>query len=73
MKKLFLIIVLFLLSMSISLNLFQWRNQAVKCENLDAYWKANLLYKLGHKSLDWDKDGIPCENLYPNNRADEVH
>lgn len=71
MKKLLLIVLLFILSMSISLNLFQWRNQAVKCENLDAYRKADLLYKLGHKSLDWDKDGIPCENLYPNHTTDE--
>ena len=58
---------LFILSISICLNLFQWRNQAVKCENLDSYRKAELLYHLWHKSLDWDKDGIPCENLSPKN------
>lgn len=58
---------LFLLSLSICLNLFQRKNQAVKCENLDAYRKAELLYSLWHKHLDWDKDGIPCENLHPKN------
>lgn len=73
MRKLLLIILLFILSMSISLNLFQWRNQAVKCENLNAYWKAELLYKLGHKRLDWDKDWIPCENLYPTHTTDEMY
>lgn len=62
-KRIYLL--LFLLSLSISLNLFQRRNQAVKCDNLDSYWKAQLLYTLGHKSLDWDKDWIPCENLHP--------
>ena len=65
MKKL-IIILLFILSLSICLNLFQWQNAAVTCDNLDAHWKAKLLYKLWHKSLDWDKDWIPCENLYPN-------
>lgn len=64
-KAIYLLV--FLLSLSISLNLFQWRNQAVKCENLDSYWKAELLYHLWHKSLDWDHDWIPCENLHPNN------
>jgi hypothetical protein len=24
-----------------------------------------LLYNLGHRSLDWDKDWVPCENLIP--------
>ena len=72
-KKILILMLLLILSMSISLNLFQWRNQAVKCENLDAYWKADLLYKLGHKSLDWDKDGIPCENLYPSHTTDAMY
>ena len=58
-------ILLFILSLSICLNLFQWRNQAVKCENIDKQRKAELLYTLGHKGLDWDKDWIPCENLFP--------
>ena len=57
---------LFLLSLSICLNLFQRQNQAVTCENIDKSWKAGLLYFLWHKSLDWDKDGIPCENLHSN-------
>lgn len=59
-------ILIFILAVSICLNLFQWRNQAVSCYNLDNYWKAELLYKLWHKHLDWNKNGIPCENLYPN-------
>lgn len=63
-KRIFLLWLL--LSISILLNLFQWKNQAVKCENIDSYWKAELLYKLGHKSLDWDKDWIPCEDLFLN-------
>lgn len=63
MKAVYLL--LFLLSLSICLNLFQRKNQAVKCENLDSYRKAELLYTLGHKHLDWDHDWIPCENLHP--------
>jgi len=58
-------LLLFLLSLSICLNLFQYRNAYVKCENIDKQWKANLLYNLWHRSLDWDKDWIPCENLIP--------
>ena len=65
MKKTVFLLLL-ILSISICLNLFQWRNQAVKCENLDSYWKAELLYRLWHKSLDGDKDWIPCEHLSPN-------
>lgn len=65
-KKIWITILLFLLTTSVALNLFQRRNQAVSCQNLDSYWKADLLYKLWHKHLDWDKDWIPCENLYPN-------
>lgn len=57
-------ILLLLLSLSIMLNLFQRRNQAVTCENIDAKRKADLLYFLGHKSLDGDKDGIPCDILH---------
>ena len=60
------ILLLFLLSLSLCLNLFQWRNQAVKCTNLDSARKADLLYTLGHKSLDGDKDWIPCNALHPN-------
>ena len=57
---------IFLLSISICLNLFQRRNQAVKCENIDSYWKAKLLYTLWHKHLDGNKNWIPCEYLLPN-------
>jgi hypothetical protein len=42
----------FLLSLSVCLNIFQYRNAFVKCENIDKQWKANLLYNLGHRSLD---------------------
>ena len=63
MKKILISILIFLLALSISLNLFQRRNQAVKCENIDKSWKAELLYTLGHKHLDGNKNGIPCENL----------
>jgi len=59
------VVLLMLLAMSISLNLFQWRNQAITCDNIDAKRKADLLYTLWHKHLDADKDGIPCEeNIY---------
>lgn len=64
MKKV-VALLLFLLSLSICLNLFQYRNAYVKCENIDKHWKAELLYSLWHRSLDWDKDWIPCENLLP--------
>jgi hypothetical protein len=64
MKKA-LMILGFLLSLSILLNIFQYRNAYVKCENIDKQRKANLLYHLWHRSLDWDKDWIPCENLIP--------
>lgn len=61
MKKIIGPVLLLLLSLSVCLNLFQWRNQAVTCDNIDAQWKINLLYNLGHKHLDADGDGIPCE------------
>ena len=57
-------LLLFLLSLSICLNLFQRQNAAVTCENIDKQRKADLLYTLGHKWLDADKDGIPCEILH---------
>ena len=40
------VVLLMLLAMSISLNLFQWRNQAITCDNIDAKRKADLLYTL---------------------------
>jgi len=61
MSKAIILVLLMLLSASICLNLFQRRNQAVTCDNIDAKRKADLLYTLGHKHLDADKDGIPCE------------
>lgn len=57
-------ILIFLLSLSICLNIFQRRNQAVACYNLDSYWKAEILYKLWHKHLDRNWNWIPCEALY---------
>lgn len=57
-------LLLFLLSLSICLNLFQRENQAVTCDNIDAKRKADVLFFLGHKSLDGDKDGIPCDFLH---------
>lgn len=52
-----------LLMISISLNLFQYSTAEVVCRNIDARWKADMLYKMGHHKLDGDKDWIPCENL----------
>lgn len=63
MKKILRALLIFLLLTSVSLNLFQWKNQAVKCENIDTQRKANLLYHLWHYGLDRDKDWIPCEFL----------
>lgn len=63
MKKLMRALLIFLLLLSLTLNLFQWSNQAVTCENINSQWKADLLYFLGHKHLDWNKNWIPCENL----------
>lgn len=63
MKKIIRALLLMLLTMSICLNAFQRRNQAVTCENISSQWRAELLYKLGHKHLDWNKNWIPCENL----------
>jgi hypothetical protein len=57
-------VLLLLLSLSIMLNLFQRQNQAVTCDNIDKERKADLLYFLGHKGLDGDKDGIPCDFLH---------
>ena len=56
-------LLLFLFSLAVCLNLFQWSNAAVSCENIDKQRKADILYFLGHKHLDADKDGIPCEIL----------
>lgn len=68
MKKILNIVFVAILMISISLNLFLRSNKEVNCENIDARWKANILYTLWHRHLDWDKDGIPCENLPYNQR-----
>lgn len=67
-SRIIITILLFILSLSVALNLFQRQNQAITCENIDKQWKAELLYFLGHKNLDGDKDGIPCE--HPLNQND---
>lgn len=63
MKKIIFWLI-FLLSLSICLNLFQRRNQAITCENIDKKREADLLYFLWHKHLDGDKDWIPCNILH---------
>lgn len=63
MKKIMRALLIMLLCMSIWLNAFQRRNQAVTCESISSQWRAELLYNLGHKHLDWNKNWIPCENL----------
>lgn len=64
MKKILRALLIFLLVLSLSLNFFQRSNQAVTCENIDTQWKSELLYFLGHKHLDWNKNWIPCEYLH---------
>ena len=63
MKKLINILIASILALSMSLNLFLWSNNEASCSNIDARWKANVLYFMGHRGLDGDNDGIPCENL----------
>ena len=63
MNRIIIAILLFILSLSICLNLFQWQNQAITCPNIDTKRKAELLYTLGHKHLDWNKNWVPCEYL----------
>lgn len=63
MRGVITVLLALLLACSVCLNLFQRRNQAVTCDNIQDGRKAELLYKLGHKHLDADGDGIPCENL----------
>ena len=63
MNKLRIYILLSLLLLSISLNLFQYSSTEIICKNIDSRWKADLLYKMGHNRLDRDKDWVPCENL----------
>ena len=63
MAKIINILILSILALSISLNLFLRSNNEASCSNIDARRKADLLYFMGHRGLDGDKDGIPCENL----------
>ena len=66
-SRIIITILLFILSLSIALNLFQRQNQAITCPNIDSSWKAELLYTLWHKHLDWNKNWIPCEYLVDEN------
>lgn len=59
-------IIIAILVLSISFNIFMVANYQTTCENIDTRRKADVLYKLGHRSLDWDWDGIACENLQYN-------
>ena len=52
-----------ILILSIVFNVFMLANYQSTCENIDTRWKADVLYKLWHRSLDWDWDWIACENL----------
>lgn len=63
MKKILIYLLASLLALSLSLNLLQYSNTEVVCKNINSRWKADLLYKIWHNRLDWDKDWIPCENL----------
>lgn len=65
-SRIIIIILLFVATLSICLNLFQRTNQAITCENIDSRRKADLLYTLWHKHLDWNKNWIPCEYLDSN-------
>ena len=58
MRKIINLIVLSVLMLSLSLNLFLWSNNEVSCDNIDSRWKADLLYSLGHRNLDGDKDRL---------------
>lgn len=57
------LIILPILRISICLNVFMISNYQSDCSNIDSRWKADVLYKMWHRSLDWDWDWIACENL----------
>ena len=63
MREIINILLLWVLIVSLSMNIFLWCNNEVNCDNIDARWKADILYQMWHRSLDWDKDWIACENL----------
>ena len=58
-----IILLISLLCLSISFNLFQFTTAEITCSKIDTRWKADLLYKIWHHKLDGDKDWIPCESL----------
>lgn len=63
MKSLINMIILWILAVSLSMNIFLWSNNEVSCDNIDSRRKADILYFMWHRDLDWDKDWVPCENL----------
>lgn len=63
MKTIINIMLWVLLSISVCLNLVLWTNNEVNCDNISTRRKADLLYTFWHRWLDWDWDGIACENL----------
>lgn len=56
-------ILISLLCLSLSFNLFQFTTTEITCSKIDERWKADLLLKMWHSKLDGDKDWIACENL----------
>lgn len=62
-KYLVNLLIISILRVSICLNVFMISNYQSDCSNIDSRWKADVLYKMWHRSLDWDWDGIACENL----------
>ena len=63
MRRLLNKLILAILILSISFNVFMVANFQANCSNIDSRRKADVLYKLWHRSLDWDWDWIACENL----------
>ena len=63
MKKILILLLISLLGISVSLNLFQYSSTEITCSKIDKRWKADFLYNMGHHKLDWDHDWVPCENL----------
>jgi hypothetical protein len=63
MKKTTILLLIALLSLSVSLNLFQYTTTEITCSKIDKRRKADILLMMWHSKLDWDKDWIACENL----------
>lgn len=57
-KYLVNLLILPILRISICLNVFMISNYQSDCSNIDSRWKADVLYKMWHRSLDWDWDWI---------------